>query len=243
MSNRYAVQAVVVSSLTTIAVFFILVTTIILYFMQSWDFSIEGTHLRITKEINLSVDYQLPVTAQLDTEFKVPFQKEINFSLPIQAELDVPIDEIFDVKVKSPVTLDMDNRFPIEEIVRIKGEMPLETNVDTEIMGIPTKVPIKGMIPLDFSIPLKHKVRIKDRFDLRIAGNIPSTIKQNIKVPLSLVAKGNFALNEEIPVPIKGALKTRLGISGNVPCLIELDMHYNPLKGFVVDHNITVRQQ
>jgi hypothetical protein len=209
---------------------------------MSWDFSFEGTHLKLSKEINFSVDYQLPVTAQLDTQFKVPFQKEINFSLPIQAELDVPIDDIFNVKVKSPITLDMDNRFPIEEIVKIKGEMPLETNVDTEIMGIPTKVPIKGMIPLDFSIPLKHNVRIKDKFDLKVASSIPSEIKQNITVPLSLVAKGNFALNEEIPVPIKGSLQTRLGISGNVPCLIELDIYFSPLKGFVVDHNITVRQ-
>ncbi|WP_156906667.1 hypothetical protein [Desulforegula conservatrix] len=242
MPNRSAVLSMVVSALTTIFVFFVLIMGVLLCSLQSWEFSIDGSHLKIAKEINISMDYQLPVTAQLDTEFKVPFQKEINFSLPIQAELDVPIRDIFNVKVDKPIKLDVDNKFPIEETVQIKGQMPLETTVDTEIMGIPTRVPIKGMIPLDFSLPLKHNVRIKDQFDLKVISNIPSEIRQNIKVPLELVAKGNFALNEEIPVPIKGALKTRLGVSGSLPCLIEFDMHFDPLKGFVVDQNITVRQ-
>jgi len=242
VSNRPAVLSVVISAITTIVIFFVIVTGITLYSLQSWNFFMDGSHLKIAKEINIAMDYQLPVTAQLDTEFKVPFQKEINFSLPIQAELDVPIKDIFNVKVDKPITLDVDNRFPIEEIVRIKGQMPLETTVDTEIMGIPTRVPIKGVIPLDFSLPLKHNVRIKDKFDLKVISSIPSEIKQNIKVPLELVAKGNFSLNEEIPVPIKGALNTRLGVSGSLPCIIEFDLHFDPLKGFVIDHNITVRQ-
>lgn len=242
MSNRPVALSIVISALTTILLFFVIITGITLYSLQSWNFSMEGSHLKIAKEINIAMDYQLPVTAQLDTEIKVPFQKEINFSLPIQAELDVPIRDIFDVKVGKPITLDIDNKFPIEEIVQIKGQMPLETTVDTEIMGIPTRVPIKGTIPLDFALPLKHNVRIKDKFNLKVISNIPSEIKQNIKVPLELVAKGNFALNEEIPVPIKGALKTRLGVSGSLPCLIEFDLHFDPLKGFMFDHNITVRQ-
>lgn len=242
MSSRSAVLSIVVSALTTITVFFVLIMGIILMMLQSWDFSMDGTHVKIIKEINIAVDYQLPVTAQLDTEFKVPFQKEINFSLPIQAELDVPIRDIFNVKVDKPITLDLDNRFPIEETVKIKGEMPLETSVDTEIMGIPTRVPIKGVIPLDFDLPLKHKVKIKDKFDLKVISNIPSEIKQNIKVPLELVARGNFSLNEEIPVPIKGALKTRLGVAGSLPCLIVFDIYFDPFKGFVIDQNITVRQ-
>lgn len=242
MSSRFAVVNVVVSAITTITVLLVILSGVFLYSIKSWEMNLSRGHLKLTKEINIAVDYTLPVTAQLDTELKVPFQKEINFSLPIKAELDVPIKDVFDVKVGKAITLDMDNRFPIDETVKIKGEMPLETNVDTEIMGIPTRVPIKGTIPLDFSLPLKHEVRIKDKFKLRVLGSIPSEITQNITVPLDLVARGNFALNEEIPVPIKGALKTRLGISGAMPCLIELDLHYDPFRGMVMDHNITVRQ-
>lgn len=242
MSNRFTVANAVVSALTTITVLFVIIIGLFLYAIKSWDISVSGSHLKLTKEINISVDYSLPVTAQLDTEFRVPFQKEVNFSLPIKAELDVPIKEVFDVKVKSPIKLDIDNKFPIEETVKIKGQMPLETDVDTEIMGIPTRVPIKGTIPLDFTLPLKHNVKIKDKFNLKVISSIPSEINQNIKVPLDLVARGNFVLNEEIPVPIKGALKTRLGISGAMPCLLEIDLHLDPLKGIVVDHNITVKQ-
>lgn len=123
--------------------------------------------------------------------------------IPVQVDIDERIPVTFDQEMLVPVALqtkvDIDSDMEIEATIPIRTEMMLDTVIQTSVLGLgKISIPIKGTVPLDFSVPIAGKLRIK-------ASDIPIDIDETCRVALP-----------SIDIPLQCRLETHIDLLTNL---------------------------
>jgi hypothetical protein len=132
-----------------------------------------------------------------------PQQVEVRLpeDLPVQVEVapqdpdsaaDVPMQS-FPVRVNDTfrTVVRVDTRVPVRMRVPFRGEvpvnldLPINTRVKTRVLGLPLEVPVEGVIPLRFSLPVDMVIPIDQvipmKFDLPVRTHIDQTVRVQVQ--------------------------------------------------------------
>lgn len=194
--------------------------------------------IQIKRQINLQVNTHMPISSTLDTTLQVPIKETVAINLPIKGNIKVGIDEPFDIPVNAPIHVALDHEFRIQKDLAIKSELFLDQYVKTKLLGIDTRIPIQGAVPIDVILPFDEKIRINDDFSLTSTKPLNCQIKHDFDIPLNLTVKTQFVVDEVVPVPIKTDIKTGIRLTGNLPCFLYLNIAWDREKGLLVEHSI-----
>ncbi|MDF1564139.1 MAG: hypothetical protein P1V51_13905 [Deltaproteobacteria bacterium] len=127
--------------------------------------------------------------------------------IPVKVDIEERLPVVFDQEMIVPVALkthvDIDSDMEIEATIPIRTEMELDTTISTKVLGIgpiavPISVPIRATVPLDFSVPIAGKLRIK-------AMGVPIDLDEKCRVALPPI---------EIPLDVR--LETRIDLLSNL---------------------------
>lgn len=123
--------------------------------------------------------------------------------IPVKVDIDTRIPVEFDTELIIPValktTVDIDTDMDIEAEIPIRTELRLDTHIQTSVLGLgKISVPIKATLPLDFTVPINGRVRIK-------ASNIPIDLDEEARVMLP-----------PIEIPLKCRIETRIDLLSNL---------------------------
>jgi hypothetical protein len=111
--------------------------------------------------------------------------------------------------------------FHADERLNIKTEFPFETKVTIKILGVNTDVPVKGVIPLNIDIPLKHDFHIKDTLAVKPQGSLPFPINSVFDVPLDFMLHGKVPIDGMLAAPIKDKFNTDVILKDRLPITLE----------------------
>jgi len=116
---------------------------------------------------------------QIRAHFKGLLEDRI---VPVTVEIDeriaVRCEDELQVRVDLSTMIDLDSDMEITAQLPIRAQMPLDTTIQTSVLGVgKISIPIKGMVPLDFMLPIDGKLRIK-------AAGVPISINELSKIQL-----------------------------------------------------------
>jgi len=211
------------------------------YLAKPFVLKLQKDHIIIRQRINFKLDHKIPINTAINTKLDIPIKEKISLSLPIKGVFDVNIDEPFEIPVIGPIHVAMDHGFHIQKEIPVNSEIAINQTVKTRLMGFDTEIPIKGTIPINLNIPVDEKIQLTEQFSLTATKPLNCQITKDFHIPIDLVAKTQFAIDENIPVPINAQISTGIHLKGELPCYLYIDIYLDKKRGLVVDHVIQVK--
>ena len=190
--------------------------------------------------ITVSVDSSIPVSTSIDHTFHIPIKNEFDYAVPVKTVVKVPVNQKFNVTFDKPLNIPIDHVFRVDEKLNIKTEFPFETKVTIKILGVNTDVPVKGVIPLNLVIPLKHDFHIKDTLAVKPQESLPFPINSVFDVPLDFMLHGKIPIEGTISVPIKDKFNADVILKERLPITLEFSSFFDQKK-MVKSDNINKR--
>lgn len=180
--------------------------------------------------ITATVDSSLPVSASIDHTFHIPIKNEFDYAVPVKTVVKVPVNQKFNVTFDKPLNIPIDHVFHVDENINVKTEFPFETKVTIKILGVTTDVPVKGVIPLNMMIPLKHDFHIKDTMAVKPQESLPFPINSVFDVPLDFILHGKVPIDGMISVPIKDKFNADIILKDRLPITLEFSSFFDQKK-------------
>ena len=226
--------------LLIIALFvFIIFISFLIYFFVKYVPVVQSLYEQryiYKKTITASVDSSFPVLASVDQEFHVPIKQNFPYSAPIKTVIKVPVNQTFNVTFDKPLNIPIDQVFRVNEKINLKTEFPFETKVTIKILGVNTEVPVKGVIPLNMMIPVKHDFHIKDNMAVQLQEPIAVPINSIFDVPVDFILKGYVPIDETISVPIKDKFNADVILKDRIPVTLEFSSFFGNKKTIKSDN-------
>lgn len=197
-------------------------------------------HITFKRQIRLDVDTRLPITSAIHTTLEIPIKKKITLNLPIKGDINVSIDEPFVIPVSAPVQVALDHEFWIKKNIAVNSQLTVDQTVETTLLGFDTTLPIRGKIPVTMTVGLDEMVRINDTFPLHIAEPLSCRVNHDLLIPIDIMAKSQFLIDQTIPVPVNADISTGIRLTGGLACFLYMDISMDRQRGLVVDHWIKV---
>lgn len=176
------------------------------------------------KPMGVTINGDFAASATFDHSFSVPLDAEVPVRLPVKSVLKVPIFESFQVGLDKPFAVSMSEPLHLEENIRVKGDMPVDTVVEAKVLGVTAKVPIRGVIPVNFVFPLKQDIRLPESLSLTIVKPLAVEIQKVVEAPIDFVVEGKLPLRQDIRVPLKEAIPCRVKIDQELPLTARLNL-------------------
>lgn len=180
--------------------------------------------------ITASVDSSLPVSASIDHTFHVPIKKEFDYAVPVKTVVKLPVNQKFNVTFDKPLNVPIDHVFHIDEKVNIKTDFPLDTKVTVKVFGINTNVPVKGIIPLDIMVPLRHDFRIRGTLAIKPEEALSFPVNSVFDVPLDFMLKGKVPVEGTISIPIKDKFNADVMLRDKLPVTLQFSSFFGQKK-------------
>jgi len=180
--------------------------------------------------ITASVDSSLPVLVSVDHTFHIPIKNEFDYAVPVKTVVKLPVNQKFNITFDKPLDIPLDHVFHVDEKINVKAEFPFETKVNIKILGVSTEVPVKGVIPLNMVIPLKHDFHIKDTLAIKPQEALPFPVNSVFDVPLDFVLKGKVPIEGMISVPIKDKFDADVMLKDKLPVTLQFSSFFDQKK-------------
>jgi hypothetical protein len=177
--------------------------------------------------IKASVDSSIPVSASIDHTFHIPIKNEFDYAVPVKTVIKLPVNQKFYVTFDKPLNIPIDHVFHVDENIDLKTEIPFETKVTIKIFGINKDVPVKGVIPLNMVIPIKHDFRIKDTLAVKPKESLPFPINSIFDVPVDFMLHGKVPIDGMISVPIKDKFNADVILRERLPITLEFSSFFD----------------
>ncbi len=197
-------------------------------------------HLTIKRRIRLDVDTRLPITSAIHTTLEIPIKKKITLNLPIRGDIQVAIDEPFEIPVSAPVQVALDHAFRINKEITVNAPLTIDQEVETTLLGFDTTLPIRGEIPVTMAVGLDEMVPINDTFPLHITEPLICQVSHDLTIPIDIMAKSQFLIDQTIPVPVNVDISTGIRLTGGLACFLYIDLSWDRQQGLVIDHWVKV---
>ncbi|KFZ44524.1 hypothetical protein DS62_00540 [Smithella sp. SC_K08D17] len=180
--------------------------------------------------ITASVDSSIPASASIDHTFHIPIKNEFDYAVPVKTVVKVPVNQKFNVTFDKPLNIPIDHVFRMDEKLNIKTEFPFETKVTIKILGVNIDVPVKGVMPLNLVIPLKHDFHIKDTLAVKLQESLPVPINSVFDVPLDFVLHGKTPIDGMLSVPIKDTVNVDVILRDKLPVTLQFSSFFDQKK-------------
>ncbi|MEW5736301.1 MAG: hypothetical protein AB1921_15755 [Thermodesulfobacteriota bacterium] len=180
--------------------------------------------LTIEKPMQVAIAKDFDVSASFNHSFSVPLSTNIPVRLPVKTVLKVPIFENFQVGLNKPFAVSLKGPLHLEENIRVTGDLPIETVVEAKVLGVATKVPIRGVVPVNFVFPLKQDFRMPESIPLTIVEPLPVDIEKVVEAPIDFVVEGNLPLRQDITVPLREAIPCKVRVNEVLPLTMKLNL-------------------
>lgn len=180
--------------------------------------------------ITATVDSSLPVSASVDHTFHIPIKNEFDYAVPVKTVVKLPVNQKFNITFDKPLDIPIDHVFHVDEKINVKTEFPFETKVNIKILGVSTEVPVKGVIPLNVVIPLKHDFHIKDTMAIKPREALPVPVNSVFDVPLDFVLRGKVPVEGMISVPIKDNFDADVMLKDKLPVTLQFSSFFDQKK-------------
>ncbi|KQC06012.1 MAG: hypothetical protein APR62_08745 [Smithella sp. SDB] len=180
--------------------------------------------------ITATVDSSLPVSASIDHTFHIPIKNEFDYAVPVKTVIKLPVNQKFNIAFDKPLNIPIDHVFHVDEKINVKTEFPFETKVTIKILGVNTDVPVKGVIPLNMVIPLKHDFHIKDTLAVKPQEALPFPINSIFDVPLDFVLRGKVPIDGMMTVPIKDKVNADVILRDKLPVTLQFSSFFDQKK-------------
>lgn len=214
----------------TASFIFIIFIIFLLYFFVKYGpvvLSLYEQRYIYKRIITASVDSSLPVTASVDHTFQIPIKNNFDYAVPVKTVVSLPVNQKFNITFDKPLNIPIDHVFHVDEKLNVKTEFPFETKVTVKILGVNTDVPVKGVIPLNLVIPLKHDFHIKDTLAIKPQEALPFPINSVFDVPLDFVLKGKVPIEGMISVPIKDKFNADVILRDKLPVTLQFSSFFD----------------
>jgi len=182
------------------------------------------------KVITASVDSSFPVSATIDQVSQISIKKDFQYSVPVKTVVRVPINQTFNVTLDKPLNIPIDHVFHVDEKIDVKTQFPFETKVAIKILGVNTDVPVKGVIPLNMVIPVKHDFHIKDILTVKPQETMALPINSILDVPIDFTLKGNVPVDGTIPAVLKDKFNAEVMLKDRIPVTLEFGSFFTNKK-------------
>jgi len=220
--------------LLIIALFvFIIFISFLIYFFIKYGPVVLGLYEQryiYKKIITASVDSSFPVSASIDQVSQIPIKENFQFSVPVKTVIKAPVNQKIIVPFDKPLNIPIDHVFRLDEKINVKTEFPFETKVTIKILGVKTDVPVKGVIPLNIMIPLKHDIHIKDTLAVTPQESLAFPINSIFEVPVDFTLKGEAPIERTISVPIKEKFNAEVMLKEKIPVTLEFSSFFGNKK-------------
>jgi len=173
------------------------------------------------KVITASVDSSFPVSATIDQVSQIPIKENFQYSVPVKTVIKAPVNQKIIVPFDKPLNIPIDHVFRLDEKINVKTDFPFETKVTIKMFGVNKDVPVKGVIPLNIVIPLKHDIHIKDTLAVTPQESITFPINSIFEVPVDFTLKGEAPIDRTISVPIKDKFNADVMLKDRIPVTLE----------------------
>lgn len=174
------------------------------------------------------------VKMPIEQEVEFPFKHDLRIKFPFKDVLSIPLKHKFKIDLDEPITILIDHTFPINETVHLNTVFPIDTKTSVNIFGIKKDIGIKGNIPVDYHVPIKHDFHYQDKISFISPEPIIIPIDNVFDIPLDIVLDVNLPIDMSLKVPLKIDFDTEFFLEQKIPVLIEFDISFNPLKGIEI---------
>ncbi len=179
---------------------------------------------RLDKPLTAAIRGPFEVKTQLDHSFTIPLNTRIPVRLPVKTTLKVPLFETFEVPLGKPFRVQLEHPLLIKGSIEVNSTIPLDTVVETKIMGVTAKLPVKGSIPVHLAVPIAHEFKVDQNLALHVVDPLPVEIKKVIEAPINFVVEGTLPLKKEIQAKVKEPMPCTVTIKDPLPMDIKLEI-------------------
>ena len=173
----------------------LLLTFTLTVVLAGWVWRHLGAELALRDQIaQVAITQALPIDVQLQQGLELRVDGRVDTSVPVNQVVRVPLRENLDVTVDFDGAVDVDLDVPFQTMVRVDEMMPLEAVLDVKIMGVWTKLPIRGVLPIRLNVPVNTVVPVRQSLPLRFSQPARVALDQTLSVPL------NTHINTTVPL-------------------------------------------
>lgn len=180
----------------------LLVTFTLAVVLAGWVWRHLGAELALRDQMaQVAITQALPIDVQLQDGLELLVDGEVETTVPVNQVIRVPLQETLDVNVDFDGAVDVNLDVPFQTMVRVDEMMPLEAVLDVKIMGVWTKLPIRGVLPIRLNVPVNTVVPVRQSLPLRFTQPARVALDQDISVPLNTRIKTSVPLHSVLQVP------------------------------------------
>lgn len=158
--------------------------------------------IALDEVIDVPLEMNIPVS--LDTEVWMDEELELKFDLPINVTLTP--EELGLKGLKIP----FNEALYIEDELAVDFEVMMDTKIQTRVLGIPMKIPAKGLIPIKTTIPIKQALNVKDTItltpmDYSVDFNAVLPVDATVPIQQMVSIEGGLIVpvNQLVAIPLK----------------------------------------
>ena len=164
----------------------LLVTFTLTVVLAGWVWRHLGAELALRDQIaQVAITQALPIDVQLQQGLELRVDGSVETTVPVNQVVQVPLQETLDVTVDFDGAVDVNLDVPFQTMVRVDEMMPLEAVLDVKIMGVWTKLPIRGVLPIRLNVPVNAVVPVRQSLPLAFSQPARVALDQTLSVPLN----------------------------------------------------------
>lgn len=195
-------QIVIRKSLLIAILALLLVTFVLTLVLAGWVWRHLGAELALRDQIaQVAITQALPIDVQLQQGLELLVDGTVDTTVPVKQVLTVPLQETLDVSVDFDGAVDVNLDVPFQTMVKVDEMMPLEAVLDVKIMGVWTKLPIRGVLPIRLNVPVNTVVPVRQSLPLSFTKPVQVALDQQISVPLDTRIRTSVPLHSVLQVP------------------------------------------
>lgn len=195
-------QIVIRKSLLIAILALLLVTFALTVVLAGWVWRHLGAELALRDQIaQVAITQALPIDVQLQEGLELLVDGNVETSVPVNQVVKVPLQETLDVTVDFDGAVDVNLDVPFQTMVRVDEMMPLEAVLDVKIMGVWTKLPIRGVLPIRLNVPVNTVVPVRQSLPLAFSQPARVALDQTLSVPLNTHINTTVPLHSVLSVP------------------------------------------
>jgi len=208
--------------LIALGIFFLvtaaLTSTLIILFLTFVPADLIKLRIKLKEQtINAQIAGSIPVRADINETFHIPFKSNLPIRVPIKQDLLVPFDNIITVPVEVDTYIPLDLTVHFETEIPVNSSVPIDTNVQTRVLGVPVSVPVKGQLPIRLVIPVEKDIPIHETLRLKFNSPVKAHLKNVFRVPIDTMVSSDIALDQKLTIPIKTSIDVRASLEGQLP--------------------------
>ena len=180
----------------------LLVTFTLTVVLAGWVWRHLGAELALRDQIaQVAITQALPIDVQLQEGLQLLVDGNVETRVPVNQVVQVPLQETLDVTVDFDGAVDVNLDVPFQTMVRVDEMMPLEAVLDVKIMGVWTKLPIRGVLPIRLNVPVNTVVPVRQSLPLAFSQPARVALDQTLSVPLNTHINTTVPLHSVLNVP------------------------------------------